>query len=138
MTDASLPGSRKSWCSGRLCSVCFSDMQNRILLGCHIAGPLLWLRTSLSRTRCPFVARRFRCNLHRRTLFQLDVRRVEFQHMDSGRIAHTDERSLAYFHYGGYGGRGGWPDIQYGPNSQHGIGYCHYSLLPQKERRKSP
>ena len=116
----------------------FPICKNRILLGGHIAGPLLWLRTSLSRTRCPFVARRFRCNLHRRTLFQLDVRRVEFQHMDSGRITHTDDRSLAYFHYGGYGGRGGWPDIQYGPNSQHGIGYCRYSLLPQKERRKSP
>ena len=45
------------------------------------------------------------------------------EYMDSRRIAHTDERSMAYFHDRGHRGRGGWLDFQYCPNYQHYIGY---------------
>ncbi len=98
---------------------------------------LFRFRASLSGTRCPFVTGRFRCDLYRSAVLQLDVRRVEFQHMGSCRAAYADERSMACFHDGRHGSRSRRLDFQYCPGCQHCTGRWPDGLCPKKERRES-
>ena len=80
---------------------------------------------------------RFRCDLYRSAVLQLDVRRVEFQHMGSCRAAYADERSMACFHDGRHGSRSRRLDFQYCPGCQHCTGRWPDGLCPKKERRES-